>query len=192
MKKIDMIGKRFGHLVVEKEHSTTRNGHIRYVCVCDCGNYSNVLGTHLRQNNTKSCGCIVKFRRGSRHNQWDGEGEISGAFWYDHVVRGATGQKGRKKLELSIDKKYAWDLFIEQNKKCALSGIELKFPEKSSDIFWTASLDRIDSSLGYIKGNVQWVHKDVNLMKNKLSQDYFIEVCKKITLKSSGGEYEKV
>lgn len=41
-------------------------------------------------------------------------------------------------------------------------------------------LDRIDSSKGYIEGNVQWVHKDVNMMKQNYSQKYFIEMCKKI------------
>lgn len=40
-----------------------------------------------------------------------------------------------------------------------------------------ASLDRIDSSQGYIKGNVQWVHKDINKMKFDLSQDRFLELC---------------
>jgi hypothetical protein len=44
----------------------------------------------------------------------------------------------------------------------------------------TASLDRIDSSLGYVRGNVQWLHKDVNWMKNTLDQDRFIELCKAI------------
>lgn len=41
----------------------------------------------------------------------------------------------------------------------------------------TASLDRIDSSRGYVEGNVQWVHKDVNFMKQALSQERFVELC---------------
>jgi hypothetical protein len=44
----------------------------------------------------------------------------------------------------------------------------------------TASLDRINSDEGYIKGNVQWVHKDINIMKNIYSSKYFIEMCKKV------------
>lgn len=46
---------------------------------------------------------------------------------------------------------------------------------------FNASLDRIDSSLGYIIGNVQWVYKGVNFMKGEMSHDYFIEMCKMIT-----------
>jgi hypothetical protein len=45
----------------------------------------------------------------------------------------------------------------------------------------TASLDRIDSTKGYIKGNIQWVHKDVNKMKWNWNQSNFINWCKLIT-----------
>jgi hypothetical protein len=44
----------------------------------------------------------------------------------------------------------------------------------------TASLDRIDSSKGYIIGNVQWAHKMVNRMKNDMPQEEFIEFCRDI------------
>lgn len=45
----------------------------------------------------------------------------------------------------------------------------------------TASLDRIDSSKGYVEGNVQWVHKDVNYIKQDLEESYFKKLCKLIT-----------
>ena len=45
----------------------------------------------------------------------------------------------------------------------------------------TASLDRIDSSKGYIEGNVQWVHKSVNIMKCDFSSDIFIGICNQIS-----------
>lgn len=175
-----MLDKVFGKLTVISEHSKNRSGHIKYSCECECGNTLNVFGTHLRQGNSKSCGCATP--RGKEHKDWNGVGQISGAFWYDHIVRSASGDKGRRKeISLSIDKEYAWKLFLEQNSKCALSGLDLKFPERSKDLSWTASLDRIDSSKGYVDGNVQWVHKDVNMMKRVYSQEYFIKLCKLIS-----------
>jgi len=76
-------------------------------------------------------------------------------------------------------------LFLQQNRKCALSGLELKFAnsakEQRNHKGTTASLDRICSSKGYVAGNVQWVHKDVNFMKQHYPQDYFVELCGKIT-----------
>jgi hypothetical protein len=49
----------------------------------------------------------------------------------------------------------------------------------------TASLDRINSDLGYVYGNIQWIHKDINKMKNDYEQNYFILLCKKVA------DYEK-
>lgn len=42
----------------------------------------------------------------------------------------------------------------------------------------TASLDRIDSQQGYNSNNIQFVHKDVNMIKQIYTQDYFIKMCK--------------
>jgi len=178
-KKLNVIGHKYGKLTVVSEHSKSRNGHYRYTCICDCGKSCNVLLLHLRMNRTKSCGCDRPL--GKTHVQWNGVGEISGDFWYNHIIRSANGSKGRTSIDLTIDKEYAWELFLKQNRKCALSGKILNFPQKSKDKNYTASLDRIDSSLGYIEGNVQWVHKDVNMMKNKFNNEYFIEICKLIS-----------
>ena len=179
MKK-DLRGKKFNKLTVIDFHSKTKNGHIRYVCKCDCGNYCNILGTHLIQENTKTCGCDKPI--GKTHKQWKGCGEISGDFWYSHILRSANGNKGRRHpVELSVSLEQVWDLFLKQERKCALSGLTLTFPKFNKDKSWTASLDRIDSSKGYITENIQWVHKDVNIMKNKYDQDYFISFCKLIS-----------
>jgi hypothetical protein len=179
MRKVEsQIGSKYGKLTVISEHSKTRNSHYRYTCQCECGNTTNVLLTHLRQGNTKACS-DCSLRIGDSHAQWNGVGEISGDFWANHIVRSANGNKGRRKeIELSIDKEYAWSLFLFQNRKCALTGTELKFPRVGKDRDYTASLDRIDSSVGYVHGNVQWVHKDINMMKRIYSQEYFIEMCK--------------
>lgn len=55
----------------------------------------------------------------------------------------------------------------------------------------TASLDRIDSSKGYIPGNVQWVHKDVNKMKLALSEKRLLELCTLIVQKFSSLPVDK-
>jgi len=86
----------------------------------------------------------------------------------------------RRNLKFEIDKEYVWELFENQNGKCALSGIDIVLDVGSRKREQTASLDRIDSSKGYIKGNVQWVHKDVNSMKMDYTEDYFIDMCKRI------------
>ena len=73
------------------------------------------------------------------------------------------------------------------NGKCALSGLEIQFGKHwkmMSD--QTASLDRIDNTKGYIVGNVQWVHKQVNFMKGTMRQKEFIKFCKLISSSKCG------
>ncbi len=84
-----------------------------------------------------------------------------------------------RNLEFSITPEYVANLYQEQNHKCALSGIELIFPDVGLTGI-TASLDRINSNLPYIEGNIQIVHKHINMMKQQHSNDYFIEMCKKV------------
>lgn len=59
----EMIGKRFGRLVVLKldEEQTLKNkDHAKsYVCQCDCGNVKTIRKSNLKSG-TSSCGCIVK------------------------------------------------------------------------------------------------------------------------------------
>ena len=184
MKKLNVINQEFGLLKIIEEHSKTRNGHIRYVCECKCGNKCNVLLTHLRQNKTLSCGCITKDKIGKYHPQWNGYNEISGNFW-STLKRNEKGTRGRKKLEFTITIEYIWDLYVKQNRKCVLTGLDITFPKHGKDKNWTASLDRIDSSKGYIIGNVQWVNKDINIMKNKFNEEYFIKMCKLVSNNNS-------
>jgi len=71
-----------------------------------------------------------------------------------------------------------WGLFLNQDRKCALSGLPLVFGANHGKIEGTASLDRIDSSKGYTIDNVQWVHKIVNLMKQDSSDEEFVKMCR--------------
>jgi len=95
--------------------------------------------------------------------------EITKRMWKSYI----SGAKTRG-LDFTITQEYVWDVFIKQDKKCALSGVPLVFGKDKEK---TASLDRIDSSIGYIEGNVQWVHKTINKMKNALGHDEFVNWC---------------
>jgi hypothetical protein len=86
----------------------------------------------------------------------------------------------RKPIAFDITIEYLWRMFLRQKRCCALSGLQIHFSPKAKGDhtgYRSASLDRIDSSRGYVRGNVQWVHKDINLMKRTLPQERFIELC---------------
>lgn len=171
---VDHSNKPFGNLTALYRASNSRWG-TRWHCKCVCGTEKDILTTHLVRGRIKACG-TCRFNSGSNHSRWTGYGKISGEFW-DNILRGARGLKGRKhSVPMTISIKQAWELFVKQDGKCALSGIVLEMSSVRS--LHTASLDRIDSSKGYVKGNIQWVHKDINMMKRTYSQQHFVNMCK--------------
>lgn len=56
----NLLSVRSGRLTVISFYDKERNGHKRYLCKCDCGNYTVVRDTRIRNHETKSCGCISK------------------------------------------------------------------------------------------------------------------------------------
>ena len=118
----------------------------------------------------KECSKKDRFKKDYR-----GIGELSGA----HITRIKSALvRKTKTLAFRVSKTYLWKLFLKQDQRCALSDFPIILSKKISNT--TASLDRIDSSKGYIKGNVQWIHKDINKMKMNFNQQYFIDTCKLI------------
>jgi hypothetical protein len=113
----------------------------------------------------------------SKSINWSGYKDITGTYW------GSVKKSAKERnLEFNISIYYIWNLFLSQNEKCSLSGIPIYFNQNSQEFktSQTASLDRIDSSKGYIEGNVQWVHKEINFMKRNLHDNEFIELCRKV------------
>ena len=79
-----------------------------------------------------------------------------------------------------------WELSFEDfcasyDGRCSLTGWPISKAYKGG----TASLDRIDSETGYLKGNVQWVHSMVNMSKGKYKQEDFVAMCTAIAQKAA-------
>lgn len=98
---------------------------------------------------------------------------ISGIIWSNLI----SNSKNRNLL-LDITPDDIYEQFIKQNKKCALTGQDLilSFDMKLN----TISVDRIDSKIGYIKNNIQIVHKIANQTKMDLSDEMFYNLCKNV------------
>lgn len=64
-----------------------------------------------------------------------------------------------------LTKEYIQELLEKQEYKCYYTGVDLKIGDKLTN----PTLDRIDSSKGYIKGNVVVCTEIANIMKNDLS-----------------------
>ena len=79
-------------------------------------------------------------------------------------------------LEITPDDVY--EKFITQQRKCALTGMDLVLSRNVK--LNTASVDRINSSENYTKNNIQLVHKKINHCKMDLTDKEFFNICKMV------------
>jgi hypothetical protein len=188
MKARDLTNIRFGNLVGLRQDGKSKHGQYIWLLKCDCGNEHRCLGSSLINGYTTRCKQCTKQRwLDQNHLRATCVGDLTSAWWSAKVVKRANGHntssflKGRKKIyELTITMEQAWQLFEKQERTCALSGILLEFPKDRNPHGGTASLDRIDSKKDYTADNVQWVHKDINRLKNVFDQAHFINLCKAV------------
>lgn len=161
------IGQKFGSWQIIELSNTNKRTY--YNCECTiCGNTKRVLLQNLKDGRSTKCQLC-------RLNQMN-KGYMGLCGSYVCIVKHSA--KARN-INFDLDNKYIWSVFEQQNGKCALSGLDIKISNDPK--IKTASLDRIDSNLGYVVGNIQWVHKHVNNMKQHYSQEYFIKICKLVS-----------
>lgn len=167
----DVIGAQ---TILEKSYITQRKDGktcSRIKVRCKCGKIRDISVYNIRIGTYGCTSCANKLQGHEYEN-------ISGQL-FSQMLSGAN----RRNLEVSITSEYLNNLWLKQNKKCALTGLDLTigFGRNAKS---TASIDRIDSSKGYVEGNIQFLHKDINKMKMDFDQNYFINICKLISLKN--------
>lgn len=92
--------------------------------------------------------------------------------WY-----GAKRRSGDNDNVISYEEVY--DLWLEQNQICKLTGVKMTTTTGKGRVPTNVSIDRICSSKGYTKDNVQLVCLWANIAKNDLPVSDFVEFCKK-------------
>lgn len=98
--------------------------------------------------------------------------EIDGNQWVSMI-----GGARNRNIEFNITQKQVWELFLKQNRKCALTGWSISFKGGRKR---TASIDRIDSKKGYKIDNIQIVHKVINRLKMAFEEDFLFQASRAI------------
>lgn len=159
------------------ERLSQRKNNTYFRCRCSCGNEGDINASSLRQGKSKKCRDCHKTAMRAPRNRGP-LGHLWGKLVHNASARG---------IEFDLEQQAVFDLFHAQGGLCALSGVSIELGTSQNNR-GTASLDRVDSQAGYTPDNVQWVHRDVNLMKNALKQDYFIKLCRAVAGVSRAGE----
>ena len=161
----DIVGKKFNKWFVEEYI-----GKKKYKCRCECGVVKELFRGSFVYGDSKGC------RRCNNRKTYCGDLSMNRFY---KIKRSAE----IRDIIFNINVEYIWKLFLKQNRKCALTGMEIHFADTCREDKYdvTASLDRIDNTKGYIENDVQWLHKDINLMKQKFTQENFIQYCNMIS-----------
>jgi len=97
---------------------------------------------------------------------------------------------------VDLDLPYLKELWELQDGKCAYTKVKLEHPtamQSTERYNYMSSLDRIDNSKGYIKGNVQYVSVSVNWLKNRMDDNHlaeFFEIVSGVTWDRQAGTDE--
>ena len=151
------IGEKFGKLIILKEiepyiKSDGRKER-KVLCKCDCGNQKEIVYSRLKNNHTKSCGClfIKKRKKGLNHKHG-----MTGTRFYN-IWRGIKQRCNYKKnirwyCYGGKGIKNEWKSFKEFKKDMYKS--YLKHYKEFGKI--NTTIDRIDNNKNYCKKNCRW------------------------------------
>lgn len=138
----NLVGERFGLLLVEQLSNNKHTDRIKWLCLCSCGKKVSVLSYNLKSGHTRSCGCLK-----TKHG-YSSPCEKTGTYrtWLG-IIQRCTNQKhkhyrlyGGRGITV-CDRWKTFDYFLED------------IGERPEN----CQIDRIDNDGGYYKENCRWV-----------------------------------
>lgn len=101
-----------------------------------------------------------------------------------HLMIGVRKRSKDRDIELGIERNDLLELFEVQNGKCAITGVPFDLSVRNGGKHickpYSMSVDRIDNTYGYVKGNVRLISSIANVAKGRWSDADLIEFCKKV------------
>lgn len=161
MRGIDRTGRVYSRLTVVSEASKpegSKRTNRQWLCRCECGVMKVVDGADLSRGDVRSCGCF-KVEKATKHGK---KGSRVYGIW--------AGMKKR---------------ILNPKEPCypryGGAGLEIEEDWKSFEAFYADmgdppterhSLDRVENSLGYIRGNCRWATPEEQMNNTKKNRFY--------------------
>lgn len=160
------VGEIIGTRRLIEYAGTNRLGQHLWIWECpDCGGRNGPSTISHLKRASRCHACAL-----SRDNnpRWLGHQEITGVWLWSYKA----GARDRG-LAWDLTPEQIWAQWLSQDGRCAYTGWPLTHGVD-------ASLDRIDSAIGYTPANIQFVHRDINRMKWDLSDSRFRLLCEAV------------
>jgi len=140
---VDITGIRFGKCIALEKLTKNKWGNFEWSCLCDCGNTFKTSSGRLRSGITKSCGCLSGEKHGLSKTKAYKCFIHAKERCYDprHPSFHDYGGKGVGISEEFLHNVTAWCDYLGEP------------PDNVS--VWT--VDRIDGTKGYERGNLRWL-----------------------------------
>ena len=173
MRKLDLIGKKFGRLEVLEE-GIKQKTHQKYICQCDCGNMCEVIGHKLSEGRTQSCGCLsAELARDRRQLP-------KGIASFNQLYSVYKNSAEKRNYDFNLNKDKFKELTTSNCFYCGQKPNSTAGNKSLNGLYTYNGIDRVDNLKGYILGNVVPCCQDCNRMKGQLSVNEFKEKINKI------------
>ena len=173
MKTIEIICKTCGKTTLKPKNEVnrqTKNGRTEFYCNLKCAG-----------KNSKNIKHLTKFHDNFTKVKYTRQSDSLSNFrsYMKNIIKNS---KYRNK-EYDVDLKYLKDLWESQNGICPFTNKKLLIrthSNKDKKNPYQASIDRIDNTKGYIKGNIRFVSLMFNYARNNFSDNEVLEFCKNV------------
>lgn len=156
----DLIGQRFGRLLVTGYAGKDKGNHSKWACLCDCGGVKTVIGYNLKSGAIQSCGCLRSENAGNLNKTHGGSNSRLYSIYCNMISRtenpraSAYGVYGGRGIAICQE----WRCGFSAFRKWALAN------GYRDDL----SIDRIENDKGYFPENCRWV-KMIDQFNNRRS-----------------------
>ena len=186
-KLIDLTGQRFGRLTV-LERAQNIGKDVAWLCQCDCGKQSAVLGNSLKRGLSKSCGCLrdemvsARFTRhgATKYNKNHPDYRLY-AIWRGMISRcynpneSCYQRYGGAGIAVCDDWLHSFEAFRDW--------------AKTNGYDDALSIDRIDGKKGYSPENCRWA-TPLQQTRNRKNTRYLTYAGEQKTLKEWAIQYK--
>lgn len=160
MNKIDLIGKRFGRLlVISESDKRTKSRGMCWVCKCDCGAIKTVASQHLIRGLVMSCGCYAKEKNREKNTTHGYYGTSTYKSW-DKMIQRCTNPN------CSGYEYYGGRGITVCEEWMSFDGFLKDMGERPQG----TSIDRINPDKGYFKDNCRWATYKVQANNTRRNQ----------------------
>lgn len=172
--KKNLVGQKFGRLIVIKRVNSNKFHQSMWLCRCDCGKEKIICGTNLRRGHTKSCGCLPRENARMGKNRKLSPKLANKKRTFD-IYKYSAKKKGHdfNLTEEQFNEITQKDCYYCGAKPNNIAKRILLNQRKDSDDYIYNGIDRVDNSKGYTIDNIVPCCKICNFAKKNMSQKDF-------------------